>query len=78
MESDQSNVAPIEAVVDVPCLVDVFSALANLGYVNEKGTNNEMDWSKMVQEEAQDQKNDSDVLDIYPVDIIPCYWKPNN
>ena len=37
-----------------------------------------MDWSAMVQEENQDQKNDSDVLDIYPVDIISCYWKPNN
>ena len=32
----------------------------------------------MVQEEAQDQKNDSDVLEIYLVDIIVCYWKPNN
>ena len=32
----------------------------------------------MVQEEAQDQKNDSDVLGIYMVDIIACYWKPNN
>ena len=32
----------------------------------------------MVKEEAQDQKNDSDALDIYPVDIISCYWKPNN
>ena len=41
-----------------------FSALANLGYVNEKRTKNEIDWSEMVQEEAQDQKNDSDVLDI--------------
>ena len=46
--------------------------------MNEKGTKNDMDWSVMVQEEAQDQKNDSDVLDIYLVDIIVCYWKSNN
>ena len=32
----------------------------------------------MVQEEAQDQKNDFEVLDIYPVDVISCYWKPSN
>ena len=32
----------------------------------------------MVQEEAQDKMNDSDILDIYMVDIIACYWKPNN
>ena len=37
-----------------------------------------MDWSAMVQEEAQDQKNDSDVLYIYLLDIISCYWKPKN
>ena len=37
-----------------------------------------MDWSAMVQEEAQDKMNDSDILDIYMVDIIACYWKPNN
>ena len=32
--------------------------------MNEKGTKNEMDWTEMVQEEAQDQKNDYDALDI--------------
>ena len=41
--------------------------------MNEKGTKNEMYWSAMVQEEAQDQKNDFEVLDIYPVDVISCY-----
>ena len=46
--------------------------------MHEKETKNEMDWYAMVQEEAQDQKNDSDVLDIYLLDIIACYWKPNN
>ena len=32
----------------------------------------------MVKEEDQDQNNDSEVLDIYSVYIISCYWKPNN
>ena len=32
--------------------------------MNEKGTNNEMDRSEMVQEVEQYQKNDSDVIDI--------------
>ena len=45
MESNESTVALIEVVVDVPCNADVFSALANRGGVNEKGTNNEIDWS---------------------------------
>ena len=46
--------------------------------MNDKGTKNEIDWSAMVQEEEQYQKNDSDVLDIYLLDIIACYWKPDN
>ena len=78
MESDQSTVAPIETVVDVPGTADGFSALANRGDVNEKGTTDEMDWSEMGLEEAQDQQNDAGVLDICPTDIISCYWKPNN
>ena len=46
--------------------------------MNEKGTKNDMYWYVMVQEEAQDQKNDSDVLYIYLVENIACYWKHNN
>ena len=26
----------------------------------------------------QDQQNDADILDICPVDILSCYWEPNN
>ena len=32
----------------------------------------------MGQKEAQDHQNDADVLDICPIDILSCYWKPNN
>ena len=78
VESNRSTVAPIETVVDVPGIADGFSALAYRGYVNEKGTTDEMDWSIMEQEEAQNQQNDADVLEICPVDILSCYWKPNN
>ena len=78
MESDQSTVAPIETVVDVPGTADGFSALTNRGDVNEKGTTDEMDWSEMGLEEAQDQQNDAGVLDICPTDIISCYWEPDD
>ena len=44
----------------------------------QKGATGEMNWSEMGQEEVQDQKNDADVLDICPVYILSCYWKPNN
>ena len=78
MELYRPTVAPIETVVDVPGTVYGFSALDNLLYVNEKGTTDDMDWSAMGQEEMQDHQNDADLLNIYPVDIILCYWKPNN
>ena len=78
MESDQSTVAPIETVVDVPGTADGFPAGANRLCVNEKGTTYDMDWSEMGKEEVQDQLNDADVLGIFPVDIIFCFWKPNN
>ena len=32
----------------------------------------------MIQEEVQDQQDDADVFDIFPVDILWCYWKPDD
>ena len=41
--------------------------------VNEKGTTDDMDWAAMGKEEVQNQQNDSDELDICPIDILSCY-----
>ena len=46
--------------------------------MNEKGETDDMDWYTMGQEEVQDQLNDADVFDIFPVDILWCYWKPDD
>ena len=46
--------------------------------MNEKGETDDMDWYTMGKEEVQDQLNDADVLDIFPVDILWCYWKPDD
>ena len=78
VELDQSTIAPIETVVDVPGISGGFYALANRGGENEKGKTDDMDWYAMRQEEAKDQKNNADRLDICLLDIISCYWKPNN
>ena len=32
----------------------------------------------MIQEEVQDQQDDADVFDIFPIDIISCHWKPDS
>ena len=37
-----------------------------------------MDWSAMGQEEVQDQLNYAGKLDICPVDILSCYWRPED
>ena len=37
-----------------------------------------MDWSAMGQKEVQDQLNDADKLDICPVNILLCYWRPED
>ena len=78
MEADRSTIAPIETVVDGPGTVDGFTTLANRWDVNKKGTTDEMDWSEMGQEEVQDQQNDADKLDIFLIDILSCYCKPNS
>ena len=43
--------------------------------MNENETTDEMYWSAMGQEEVQDQMNYYNELDIFPIDILLCYWK---
>ena len=78
VESDRSTVAPIETLVDVSGSADNFLALENQEDMNEKGTTDGMDWYALGQDKVQYQLNDADVLDIRPVNILSCYWKPNN
>ena len=64
--------------MDGPGTEDGFPALANQEDVNEKETTDEMNISAMGPEEVQDQQNDADVIDIFPIDILSCRWKPNS
>ena len=64
--------------MDGPGTEDEFPALANQEDVNEKETTDEMNISAMGPEEVQDQQNDADVIDIFPIDILSCCWKPNS
>ena len=61
-----------------PGTADDVPTLTNQGDVNEKEETDDMDWSEMGQKEVQDQLNDVDVLDICPVDILLCYWRPDD
>ena len=78
LESDQSTSGSNEAVVDGTVTVDGFTALSNLGDVNENEKTDDMDWDSMGQEDVQDQHIDADVLDICPIDILSCNWKTNS
>ena len=46
--------------------------------MNEEGETDEMYWSAIGQEDVQDRLNDADKLDIFPVDISSCYWRPED
>ena len=41
--------------------------------MNEKRTSDDMDWAVIGIEEVQDQKNDAEKLEIFPIDILLCY-----
>ena len=69
VESDRPAVGSNEAVVDGPGTVNGFPTLLNRRDVHKKGTADKMDWTVMVQEEVQDQYNNSDKIDICPIDI---------
>ena len=73
VESDRSTVAPIETLVDVSGTADNFLALENQEDMNEKGTTDGMDWYALGQDKVQYHLNDTDVLDIRPVNILSCY-----
>ena len=72
------TVAPIETVVDKPGIADVVTIPSNRGDVNEEGVTDEMGCYAMGQEKVQDQLNDAEKLDICPVDILSCYWRPED
>ena len=65
-------------MVGGPDNTEGFPTPANRGDMNEKGTTYEIYFSAMGREEVQDQQNDDDVLDIFPIDILLCHWKANS
>ena len=78
VESDRSTAGSNEAVMDVLGTANNFPALANRGDMNDNGPTDDMDWSAIGQEEVQDQQNYAEKLDIFPIDILLCYWKSSN